>query len=36
MPDVVLMDVRMPGIGGVEATEIITTSLPDTHVIVLT
>jgi NarL family two-component system response regulator LiaR len=36
MPDVVLMDVKMPGMGGIEATEIITSSLPDAHVIVLT
>lgn len=35
-PDVVLMDVRMPGIGGIEATDIITRDLPGTRVIVLT
>ena len=35
-PDVVLMDVRMPGIGGIEATGIITRDLPGTRVIVLT
>ena len=35
-PDVVLMDVRMPGIGGIEATDIITRDLPGTRVIALT
>jgi len=30
------MDVRMPGIGGIEATAVITDRLPGTHVIVLT
>ena len=35
-PDVVVMDGRMPGIGGIEATGIITRDLPGTRVIVLT
>lgn len=35
-PDVVLMDVRMPGIGGIEATRWITEAHPGTKVVVLT
>lgn len=35
-PDVVLMDIRLPGEGGIAATERITDQYPDTKVVMLT
>ncbi len=35
-PDLVLMDLRMPGIGGIEATRRLLTAHPDASVVVLT
>ena len=35
-PDVILMDVRMPGMNGIEATEAITQQCPGTKILILT
>jgi DNA-binding NarL/FixJ family response regulator len=36
LPDVVLMDIRLPGVSGIEACEEITNRFPNTRVIILT
>ncbi|WP_368738778.1 response regulator transcription factor, partial [Escherichia coli] len=36
LPDIVLMDIRMPGVNGVEGTRLLKDSLPDVKVLILT
>ena len=35
-PEVIIMDVSMPGLNGIEATRLICKSLPDTKIVLLT
>ncbi|AAV95823.1 response regulator transcription factor [Ruegeria pomeroyi] len=35
LPDVILMDLNMPGLGGLGATEIIREQMPDTRILIL-
>ncbi|MCM3745690.1 response regulator transcription factor [Sporosarcina luteola] len=36
LPDIILMDIRMPGVNGVEGTRLVKNSLPDVKVLILT
>ena len=36
LPDIVLLDLHMPGISGIEATQLLRQDVPDTYVILLT